>query len=248
MFGAIPLFPTLIYRDPATVDNYDPVQMEVKNCLTKIEQERDYSEVSWIHEEAKVLRERKREEGSEHSYFIKDDLIGKYNLIKLKDRIFESVERYVLSTQWGRIYSDPKFNDPNRGKYEIKLKNSWMNIQTKGKSHEWHCHPGYTIAGVYYMRVSEDQGGIQFQNPNPIMQWCHFPEGPKSSQSIEFIPRDGDIILFPAWLMHNTMPNTTDEDRISVAFNIDLEVAPKLDDPGNSIQDFNNKSVEELLQ
>jgi len=248
MHGLISLFPTLIYRDPALIGNYDLVQTEVKNCLLKIEEEKDYSEVSWIHEEARILRDKKREEGSEHSYFIKDDLIGKYNLIELKKRIFEAVERYVTVTQWGRIYSDPKFNDINNGKYKIKLRNSWMNIQSKGKSHEWHCHPGYTIAGVYYMRVDADKGGIQFQNPNPIMQWCHFPEGPRSSQSIEFIPNPGDIILFPAWLMHNTVNNTSDEDRISVAFNIDLIVAPKLDDPGNGIQDFENKGVNELLQ
>lgn len=248
MYGTIPLFPTLIFRDCATLENYDPVQKEVKNCLLKIESDKDWAEVSWIHEEARILRDKRREEGSEHSYFIKDDLIGKYKLDKLRERIFSAVEKYVKSTQWGRIYSDPKFNDPNQGKYTIRLRNSWMNIQGKGKAHEWHCHPGYTIAGVYYMRVSADQGGIQFQNPNPIMQWCHFPEGPRSSQSLEFIPNDGDIILFPAWLMHNTMDNTTDEDRISVAFNIDLDVAPKMDDSGNGVQDFTKKSVEDLLE
>ena len=41
---------------------------------------------------------------------------------------------------------------------------------------------------------------------------------------MEFIPCDGEIILFPSWLMHNTCPNTTDEERISVAFNIDLDI------------------------
>ena len=57
-----------------------------------------------------------------------------------------------------------------------------------------------------------------------MMQHCNFPENPRNSQSIEYIPNDGDILLFPAWLMHNTMANTTDEDRISVSFNIDIEL------------------------
>ena len=43
-----------------------------------------------------------------------------------------------------------------------------MNIQGKDRHHEWHCHPGYQVSGVYYMRVSPDQGGIQFLNPNNI--------------------------------------------------------------------------------
>ena len=70
-----------------------------------------------------------------------------------------------------------------------------------------------------------DQGGIQFLNPNNIIQSCNFPENTKTCpQSMEFIPCDGELILFPSWLMHNTCPNVTDEERISVAFNIDLEI------------------------
>jgi ectoine hydroxylase-related dioxygenase (phytanoyl-CoA dioxygenase family) len=34
--------------------------------------------------------------------------------------------------------------------------------------------------------------------------------------------KDGDIILFPAWLQHSTMENATDEERISIAFNINF--------------------------
>ena len=55
----------------------------------------------------------------------------------------------------------------------------------------------FIIGSTYYMRVSADQGGIQFQNPNIMMQHCNFPENPRNSQSLEFIPSDGDIILFP---------------------------------------------------
>ena len=126
-------------------------------------------------------------------------------------------------TQWSRAFSHRKISE-GQERYILHLKNSWMNIQSKFKSHEWHCHPGYHIAGTYYMRVSSEQGGIQFQNPNIMMQHCNFPENPRNSQSIEFVPSDGDIMLFPAWLMHNTMANTTDEDRISISFNIDIEL------------------------
>jgi uncharacterized protein (TIGR02466 family) len=100
--------------------------------------------------------------------------------------------------------------------------NSWINIAVKGVKHDYHAHPGYTIAGVYYFRVSDAQGGICFNNPNLMIYNAHFPEGRCSPQSIELIPKDGDIVLFPAWLQHSTHENTTDEDRISVAFNINF--------------------------
>ena len=165
MKGLIPLFPTLIYRDPALVSNYDLVQKEVRGCLDKILNEDDLNEVSWIHEEA---AKRRNERSDQHEYLISDDLIGKFNLINLKERIHTAVDRYVRMTQWSRIYSG-RLTPDAQGQFEIVLRNSWMNIQSKRQSHEWHCHPGYTIAGVYYMRVSADQGGIQFQNPNIMM-------------------------------------------------------------------------------
>ena len=134
----------------------------------------------------------------------------------LKQRIIETTTNYVTSTAWSRLCGE---------RWRVNIKNSWMNIQGKDRHHEWHCHPGYQVSGVYYMRVSPDQGGIQFLNPNNIIQSCNFPENTKTCpQSMEFIPCDGELILFPSWLMHNTCPNVTDEERISVAFNIDLEI------------------------
>jgi uncharacterized protein (TIGR02466 family) len=100
--------------------------------------------------------------------------------------------------------------------------NSWINIAEKGVKHDYHAHPGYTIAGVYYFRVSDEQGGICFNNPNLMIYNAHFPEGRCSPQSVELIPKDGDIVLFPAWLQHSTHENKTDEERISIAFNINF--------------------------
>ena len=126
MKGLIPLFPTLIYRDPALVSNYDLVQREVKSCLDKILNEDDLDEVSWLHEEAGKRREAKRDEY--HDYLIYDDLVGKFNLVNLKERIHTAVDRYVRMTQWSRIFGG-RLTPDAEGKFEIVLRNSWMNIQ-----------------------------------------------------------------------------------------------------------------------
>ena len=34
----------------------------------------------------------------------------------------------------------------------------------------------------------------------------------------------GDLILFPSWLPHFVLPNTSEENRISISFNIELLV------------------------
>ena len=223
MSSLLNLFPTQIYRNHATNENYDLVQKEVKDCLNLIIETENFDDVSWIHEEAGKRKSARNAKGDIHQYLIEDDIIRNYNLVNLKKRILDACKEYVDTTQWNRVFSNRKVPEGEK-RYILHLRNSWMNIQSKFKSHEWHCHPGYHIAGTYYMRVSVDQGGIQFQNPNIMMQHCNFPENPKCSQSIEYIPNDGDILLFPAWLMHNTMPNTTDVDRISISFNLDIEI------------------------
>ena len=223
MSSLLNLFPTQVYRSQATHENYDLVQKEVKDCLDRIIETDNLNDVSWIHEEAGKRKAARNSYFDIHEYLTNDNLVGNFNLINLEKRILAAAKEYVEITQWNRAFSNRKVPE-GKERYVLHLRNSWMNIQSKFKSHEWHCHPGYHIAGTYYMRVSADQGGIQFQNPNIMMQHCNFPENPRNSQSLEFIPGDGDIILFPAWLMHNTMPNITDVDRISVSFNIDIEL------------------------
>jgi uncharacterized protein (TIGR02466 family) len=216
MHGLINLFPTPIYKQPATIYNYDNIQIEVRDCLNTILEKDDLECVSYIYKDA---GERKRNR-PESGYYISDQLIEKYQLTNLKKRIHEAVDHYISLTQWSLLNNSPILNTIDGPVFQIK--NSWINITEKGIFHDYHVHPQYTISGVYYFRVNADQGGIQFRNPNIMLENCYFPEGPRSPQSIEIIPQDGDIILFPAWLAHSTVKNTSDEDRVSIAFNLDL--------------------------
>ena len=51
----------------------------------------------------------------------------------------------------------------------------------------------------------------------------NFPEGQMTPMSMEIIPQDGDLFLFPAWLQHGTRPNKSDSPRVSISFNINIE-------------------------
>jgi len=210
------LFPTPIYKDPATVYNYDPVQIEIRDCLQYIKDNDDLENVSFIYKDSGKRKQEKELGG----YFISDDLIGKHNLKNLEARIYEALERYLAGVEWTTVIHNPDPVIPNLKGGNFKIMNSWINIAEKNVKHDYHSHPGYTIAGVYYFRVSDAQGGLCFNNPNLMLYNAGFPEGRCSPQSIELIPADGDLILFPAWLQHATHANTTDEERISIAFNI----------------------------
>jgi uncharacterized protein (TIGR02466 family) len=210
------LFPVTIYKDHPTISNYEPVQLEIQACLKYIKDNDDLENVSYIYKDAAI----RKQENPLGGYFISDDLIGKHNLKNLEARIYEALDRYLSGVEWTTIINNPDPVVPNLKGGNFKIMNSWINIAEKGIKHDYHAHPGYTIAGVYYFRVSSDQGGLCFNNPNLMIYNCGFPEGRTSPQSIEMVPGDGDIVLFPAWLQHGTMENTTNEERISVAFNI----------------------------
>lgn len=142
------------------------------------------------------------------------DFIEKYDCKLLKDRIEKSCLSYLHHSRWSGVY--------DKSQSPVKLENSWVNFGKRGESHKQHVHPGHKISGVYYFRVSREQGSIVFQNPNPVSNTCEFPSGQIFSSFTNVIPYDGDIILFPSWLSHGTTESTSDEERISIAFNIDL--------------------------
>ena len=213
------LFPTPIYNEPADISNYDPVQLEIQAVLKHIKDNNDLENVSYIYKDAKNIKD---ENYLEEGYFISDDLIGKHKMKNLENRIYTALSRYLDGVQWTAVSSNPDAVVDKHGPGEFKIMNSWINIAEKGVNHDYHAHPGYTIAGVYYYRVSDEQGGIAFNNPNMMIYNAGFPEGRCSPQSLEYIPRDGEILLFPAWLQHCTHKNTSDEERISVAFNINF--------------------------
>ena len=217
----INLFPTPIWKESTTQENFNAVNTEVENALKYIEDNDDLSDVSYIYQEA-AKRKREAYKGDE-GYFINDDLIGKHHMINLKQRIYQCLKNYVECVSWTPLSSNPNSVIPKLDvNGNFKILNSWFNLGKPGVMHEYHCHPGYVIAGVYYHRVSADHGGLCFNNPNQMIYSGGFPEGRCSPQNIELIPNVGDIILFPAWLQHGTMTNVADTNRISIAFNINF--------------------------
>jgi uncharacterized protein (TIGR02466 family) len=191
-------FPTPILRVPATENNYTPVQLEIKNAYESIHLVSDTTSVSYNY------KAKGQTSMSEKTY----DFIQRYNCVELEKRIYSAVDEYLDRTGWG-------------GEKTFSIKNSWININDEGTDHNAHCHPGYDISGVYYFRVSEAQGGLSFNNPNTISFHGQFPQGPMCPQTLTIVPDDGDIILFPSWMIHGVRKNRSTEQRISIAFNLD---------------------------
>lgn len=113
---------------------------------------------------------------------------------------------------------------------EFKFNNGhiWANINRRNNFNAVHTHPNSLLSGVAYLNVSsEDQGQIQFfdaREGTPTNHWpCFFQlpgRTPLTDDTFSVKPTQGKILFFPSWLKHWVTPNLTDEDRISVSFNL----------------------------
>ena len=102
----------------------------------------------------------------------------------------------------------------------------WANVNSKYSYHEQHIHPNSFLSGVYYVKVPKNSGQINFIDPKNSMRSLELePDRTKQltdplRRQIDVTPEDGLLLLFPSWLSHEVQQNTTDDERISIAFNL----------------------------
>jgi uncharacterized protein (TIGR02466 family) len=110
-------------------------------------------------------------------------------------------------------------------KKNFKLNNFvyWINKNSFGNYNKPHYHGNNCISGVYYLEVPEKSGALVFQNSDNL-KWdstlFNIFEDSNFHGSYTICPKKFDLILFFSETIHYVEPNLSNQDRISVAFNI----------------------------
>lgn len=105
-----------------------------------------------------------------------------------------------------------------------KIHQMWACINKKGDQNLIHSHTNnYNLSGVYYVSTPRDCGEIVFRDPRPGANQAPYRLFKDDGDSEYFMPSPGMIILFPSYLEHFVLPNRSDEDRISMSFDLTLE-------------------------
>ena len=106
---------------------------------------------------------------------------------------------------------------------------AWVNINKKGNYNIKHNHPSSDLAGVLWVKCPEKCGNITFDNPynftdSEVLESYtqEFKKEKNFFHTYWFPPTEGRMLIFPAHLNHRVLPNESNEDRISVSFNIRL--------------------------
>ena len=105
-----------------------------------------------------------------------------------------------------------------------RIGNMWANINPPGGYNKPHVHPNSAYSGVYYIKTQEGCGELVCNDPRPGIQTCmpmrRKGEPPKYLwREVHITPKEGRLIIFPAWLWHCVEPNKSNDVRISVSFN-----------------------------
>ena len=113
---------------------------------------------------------------------------------------------------------------------------AWVNISKPGSYLAKHHHPDCNLAGVLWIKAPQNSGDIVFDSPktfDPFLQLAKnreidsYTDDFKDKSNIHldyyFPPTEGRILIFPSHLDHQVRENKSNEDRISVSFNIKLD-------------------------
>jgi uncharacterized protein (TIGR02466 family) len=96
---------------------------------------------------------------------------------------------------------------------------SWLSLFKHKEYSQTHCHNTADISGVYYFQTSGKDGDFFFESPVTSVH-SSLCFGESCGLRIPVTPKEGLLLMFPSWLNHGVMPNRTQEERISLSFNI----------------------------
>jgi len=95
----------------------------------------------------------------------------------------------------------------------------WTNVNEPGSINELHTHKGVSFACTYNLQT-EGTGNLVFRNPANLLNDCNQKSPFIRNYKIE--PKDGDLLIWPAWVPHYVEENKSNKQRINIATNIKL--------------------------
>lgn len=106
---------------------------------------------------------------------------------------------------------------------DLKLQ-AWINISPPGASNSPHHHANCHFSGVYYISLRAPEcGSIYFRDPRVASRMLSYPASEPTdftTSEVRMPPEEGRLYVFPGWLEHGVEENQSDQDRVSLSFNV----------------------------
>ena len=152
-----------------------------------------------------------------------------FDLFNWPEQCVQDLQKFC----WGQLYQllgTLNQYDVNTLRNLHRACESWYHITRKGGYFGIHNHPMASWSGVYCVDAGEkvdeepDSGALSFVSPHIsttsfIDKSCSNLSGQFSRGNKVFHLEDGQLVLFPSWLLHEVKPYFGDSERVTVAFN-----------------------------
>jgi hypothetical protein len=153
---------------------------------------------------------------------LKETLLDLIDHAPYRSPIIEKAEVNITKTDWfdSNNFERPWFNyikesftkhvfemykEMNFGKY--KINEIWFQQYLENSEHGWHTHSA-NFTQVYYVELPKDA-------PKTLLM------EPFTGNKIELDVEEGDVVLFPSFVLHKTMPNNSSQRKTIISFNVD---------------------------
>jgi len=192
------LFPTPVFH--FKLENYQKLNIELESYILDLKKKnRD--------------GQKKSNYGGWHSPFFdqKNDNVPKKFSVVIKNFL-----KKIFINEMGWKYNPDK----------AKIIGMWSIINKKGSFNIQHNHPNAYLSAAYYVKVPENSGNIKFFDPKEQKN-IRYPKIKNytdiSAVITEITPKEGDLLIFPSYLYHSVGENLSEDDRIIVSFNVDVD-------------------------
>ena len=141
------------------------------------------------------------------------DLIHRLDWSQSKDKNREWV-KHILPSLQNHFENYAK----KLGYEKVDVTNIWFQQYNKNGKHGWHTH-AQNYTGVYYIKFSNKDAKTELIDP--------FSQNKK----IIINAKEGDIVIFPSYVIHRATEQKQDSKKIIVSFNINFtKILPSLFD------------------
>jgi len=97
-----------------------------------------------------------------------------------------------------------------------------INYRGKGNEAMMHTHRLTTVVMTYYVSVHDNCGDIRLLDPRSTLGWIS-KNVAKPYNQYTHSPQNGQLIMFPGWVMHMVAQNQTDKERVALTSNVYLK-------------------------
>lgn len=94
---------------------------------------------------------------------------------------------------------------------EINISNMWFQQYGNKSKHQWHYHNKINWSAIYYVELPDDEIKTQIFDP--------FERKVVTITDLE----EGDLMVFPANLLHRSPENLTGKTKTIISFNVDFD-------------------------